>query len=250
MGTALLLALPLLAPAADPKPDFTATAEALAKESQANPGAFQKKYRGKVLEVTGAMQSILFPEHFIMHLDGDPGVPGKKVAVHVVCYLRKDQEDKARPLAKGQLVTIRGKQKDSSVPLLEDCVVVKAGPSTAVPITLSGLVAEWKADKEGTNKKYLKQPVVLRVKVLQAEKQGVTVIWEVTDPDVKGGPQGSATFDAGLDEAFLKGLQKVKAGDVAIILCHSPYASDRPGFQWSVILKEPPPGIKLPGGKK
>jgi len=63
MRTAFLLSLALCsrAPAADPKPDFTLTAQEFGKESQTDKKAFEAKYKNKVVEVTGTVWNTRVP---------------------------------------------------------------------------------------------------------------------------------------------------------------------------------------------
>src|SRR5262249_41991267 len=100
---ALTLALRVSASAADPKPDFTVEAEAYAKESRANPAAFQKKYGGKLVEVTGVVRLTEIPG-FRLRFEGAKADPGKKNELLVAGTVSDAAQDKLRPLAKGQEV--------------------------------------------------------------------------------------------------------------------------------------------------
>jgi hypothetical protein len=249
----LMLLAPAGAAAAEPKeakPDFVVTAEALAKEHKADRKAFAAKYNGKLVEVTGTVFRTR-PSGGDVLLDGYKEKPTDVLtATYVVCDIPPKLQEQLRALAKGQQVTVRGKADGSIVPGLLQCEFVKVGPSPARPFTVAALAAEFKKDRDAARKKYDGKPVVLRVKVLQAKTDGEKVRWSVTDAAGKGGATIDAWADSLFNKDFLKELEKVKAGDVIVLLAEADSLGDPVRLWNAVVLKEPPAGVKLPGDKK
>src|SRR5262245_51452492 len=134
MRTAIALTLALCVPAtaADPKPDFTLTAQEFGKEYQADKKAFEAKYKNKVVEVTGTVWNTRVPR-------GDVLLHGNKmkdafIGEYVSCTPAEKFDEQLRGLARGQQVTVRGKT-NGDFPSLGDCEFVKVRPSTAIPAT-------------------------------------------------------------------------------------------------------------------
>jgi hypothetical protein len=247
----LALSLPLCAFAADTKPDFTVTAEEFSKEAETNKDAFRQKYKNKVVEVTGTVWTTRVPRGDVL-LNGYKKDPKDFVPALVSCMPSASLEAKLRSLAKGQQVTLRGTQVDAGFPGLEKCEFVKVGPSPAVAVTVSSLAEEFKKDRAAADRKYDAKSVVVRAKVVTAEKDTTKkVMWIVTDADGKGTVKIPAWADSFLNDKFLKQLEQVKKDDVIILMGEAQSLGGDPCRLWDcVVLKEPPDGVKLPGDKK
>jgi|SRR5579883_107459 len=245
----LVLLTPAGTFAADPKPDFTVTAQDFGKQYQTDANAFRKKYAGTVVELTGTVWTTNpAKRHVLLH--------GNKMkdtffGEYIPCHMPEKLQEQLRGLAKGQQVTFRGKYpKTAAFPGLEECEIVKLGPSTAIPVTVESLVAEFKKDPDAARKKYDEKSVVVRVKVLDAKTDDDKVRWSVADVAGKGGTKIEAWADSYLEKKFLTELEKVKAGDVLVLIAEASPLGDPVRLWDAVVVKEPPTGVKLPGGKK
>ena len=98
------------------------TAIKLIKEYQNNEIAFEKKYVGKTLLVSGVIDDIssYYGSNYISISDGDSWV-------NVDCYLRYSEEDKAAEYNTGDYITIMGKCTGESWgdPQLSSCEIIK-----------------------------------------------------------------------------------------------------------------------------
>lgn len=253
---ALVVFAHLTARADDPKapaPDFKLTAEAFAKEAKearTDAKAFVAKYKGKTVEIDGTVSQVTVPDRVLMFTGyKEKGAVG--LGERAAALVPEKLDAQLRALALGQQVTVRGTfTRTNAIAALDKCEIVKAGPSTAVPTTVAALEAEFKKNRDAAEKKYDKKSVVVRVKVVESKLDSSKVLWTVTDPTAKGAPQVPAWADPLLDKKFQEQLQQVKAGDVVILMGQA-----RPLFGsfdlWDcAVLKEPPPGVKLPGAKK
>ncbi|MCI0705671.1 MAG: hypothetical protein L0241_31815 [Planctomycetia bacterium] len=250
----LVFTFALCGVAVDPKLDFTVTAESLAKEYKADGKAAKAKYAGKVVEVTGTVETtnldgITRPP--IVWLNGyrekPTDITQAKILVNIAT---KDLEPKVRPLAKGQQVVIRGTMDNQTVPALDKCEFVKIGPSTAMPVTVAGLEAEFKKNRDAAWKKYNDKSVVVKAKVVKIKKDDKTFIWTVTDPTGKGTVQLKAYCEVRTNEKLQEELSAIKVNDVIILLADADHLGEPVRFWNAMVLKEPPPGVKLPGDKK
>jgi hypothetical protein len=160
-------------------------------------------------------------------------------------------ESQRRALAQGQQVTIRGRQVDGTHPALGDCEFVEVGPSTAIPVTVSSLAAEFKENTEAANKKYThEKSVVLRAKVVAV---GVTewkhTRWTITDVGGEGVKIDAYPVHPESNEKLREELRQVKASDVLVLMCQAYDGVNTASLRQCVILREPPAGVKLPGEK-
>lgn len=94
----------------------------LIKEYQNNEIAFEKKYVGKTLLVSGVIDDIssAYGSNYISISDGDSWI-------NVDCYLRSSEEDKAAEFNTGDYITIKGKCTGESWgdPQLSSCEIIK-----------------------------------------------------------------------------------------------------------------------------
>jgi hypothetical protein len=101
------------------------TAEQLARDYQADERAADKKYKGKVLLLSGEVVAA-------WSVDGDVRVMLKGIAPAklVVLEFKRAFQDRARSLNSGQPVTVKGRSAGlvSDFPWVRDCELVKSGP--------------------------------------------------------------------------------------------------------------------------
>jgi hypothetical protein len=240
--------------AADEKPDFTVTAEEFAKEFNADSAAFERKYVGKTVEVTGSVRART--AHLLrVVLFGAKKKPTDAVDIGVSCEVPAKLDEQLRGLAREQQLTVRGKCVRANYPKLTECEFVKVGPSPALPMTVSGLVGEFKKDFRVARKAYDNKAVVARVEVLAAKNANGELRWTVADAGAKDGAKIEARVGSLIDGAFenkkfMAELEKVKPGDVVILSGYLAAEYDPLLLTYAVVLKEPPAGVKLPGDKK
>jgi hypothetical protein len=234
--------------AADEKPDHVVTAKDFAKEYQDDKKAFVAKYGGKTVEMSGTVWAPR-PSGGDVLLYGNEK-KGEFSGTFIPVGAPAKLQDQLRALSQGQQVTVRGKVPVKTVfPGLEQCELVKIGPSTAIPVTLAALAAEYKKDTKAAEKKYTDRFVVVRVKVLDAKAANDKVTWTVTDAVGKDGPKVEANAFTQFSDKLLGELKAVKPGDTVVLM--SPVI-DAGGvtLHGAFLLKEPPAGVKLPGDKK
>lgn len=110
----------------DAAPDLSVVAERIVADYTANEVSADQKYKGKLIEVTGAVDSIgkdLFDHPYVT-----VGSGGEEFELTVQCALRNGQESAAAGLSKGQMVKLRGNCRGKMMNVqFDDCVVVAAG---------------------------------------------------------------------------------------------------------------------------
>ncbi|MDY3553245.1 hypothetical protein R5W24_002339 [Gemmata sp. JC717] len=247
----VLGAFAVAAPAADEKPDFTLTAEAYAREYVTDKKAFATKYKGKTVELTATVWNMRLGSGDVL-LNGKPDAK----MLEAICFsaLPSKLEDPLRSLSRGQAVTVRGKQADSR-PGLVGCEFVKIGPSTAIPVTLAGAIAEFKKNATAAEKKFGGKSVVTRAKVVEvkADELKGELKLVVTDAAGKGATKVEAVngiFTTLQDRKMVLEVLKLKAGDVVVLMGEPQFLANELRLDQIFLLKEPPPGVKLPGDKK
>jgi hypothetical protein len=107
------------------KAEKTISAVALFEAYSSNEAAADDEYKGKILEVTGVIDSVgkgLFDKIYIALKENNT----QFTLGAVRCNVTEDAEDDAKKLSKGQRVTIRGKCDGQAGPIvkIEDCVIV------------------------------------------------------------------------------------------------------------------------------
>jgi len=132
--------------------DFTLDAKAWKEEWKKDSAAAGAKYRGKVIELSGAVDSA----------DQDPfGAvgyvfllgPGDDQGVRCATV---DKEPWAK-VSPGSKVKIKGVAPDADLGMdggLVKCVITEAGPNPAIVTSARQLAADFTADREGAKKKY------------------------------------------------------------------------------------------------
>lgn len=144
--------------------DFTLTAEAFYKEYQADKGAAERKYKGKVIELTGETDGHgrnISEEAFV-------SLKVEKQLIGVRCFTADDQPwGKA---VKGQKVKVKGKWPEFTISAaLVYCVFVETGEYKGISITAAALAKEYEADRAATVKKYDHKHLVLSGEVAAKE---------------------------------------------------------------------------------
>ncbi len=166
----------------DVKPDFTLTAEAFQKEYSDDKVAAEKKYKGKVIELSGEV-------HTIGRLGGDTpyiGLKAGKELLGVPCATA-DQQPWGTAVP-GQVVKLKGRwPKDAYGVALTQCVFTDKGKYKAVPVTAAELAKEFEADPKATVAKYDKKHLVLSGEVAAKEfnSAGAATITFKTDGKIK-----------------------------------------------------------------
>ena len=106
-------------------PELRIEARQIVADYTANEVLADQKYKGKLIEVTGAIDSIskdLFDRPFVTVGSGE------ELELTVQCSLRNDQEGNAAKLFKGETVRVRGHCGGKMMNVqFDDCVVVAAG---------------------------------------------------------------------------------------------------------------------------
>ncbi len=148
-------------PAAAPadKPEVKTTAEGLAKEVLADEKAAAEKYKGKVVEVEGA---VAFANAFLgngrmFHLSGAKKKPTDVVGLNLFCVPAAAHKDKVWWLGKGQKVQVVGRVTGvtSSAVYLDQCAVTELEPSPTPRLTAEQLTGEFAKDEAAAKAKYL-----------------------------------------------------------------------------------------------
>ena len=140
--------------------DFSLTAEELQAEYQRDEQAAEKKYKGKIIELSGVVKAVY---------NDAPGIIGLVAAKRTLGFpcVMIEKEPWAR-VAPGQTVKLRGPWAPyGEHPALYDCVIVEAGPNPAVVLTAAKLADEYAADPDGVTKKYSGKPIILSGEVVE-----------------------------------------------------------------------------------
>lgn len=137
---------------------FTLVAKDFFAECKADPEKATKKYAGKVVEVTGVVVRVvgapLSPNPIIMLNSGEELSP-------VQCMTNDKQP--FLKVSPGQTVKVRGKCTENSARegAVMNCVIVETGPNPAVMASAPELAKQFKADKDGAEKKYDRKYVIV-----------------------------------------------------------------------------------------
>jgi hypothetical protein len=129
-------------------PDYALTVKEYLAEFKKDKKAAEKKFDGKIVELTGVVASVGMEgaQHPILTFFGDDDEPCN--------FVTADKEPWVR-VAPGQKVKFKGKDVSSyGRPRLVDCVLVDAGKYEAVKVSAAELATEYEKDKTATNSKY------------------------------------------------------------------------------------------------
>jgi hypothetical protein len=236
------------------KVDFTLTMDDFMKEWHKDSEAATRKYRNKVIEISGRVDSCNISKT-TRDVNVGPSQPPNKEPERERSFpvpLDKSEWDKEqglRALSRGQSITLRGVGGDGNLTgTFDNMKIVKLGPSTAKPITLRAIAENLKDDTK--KKEFDVVDVLARVKVVEpASSDAKHIYWVIVDAEGES-PQfwlGGRLVGSDLATEELKAL---KPGDVVLILGQVEWATDKPSIQSARLLKEPPAGVKLPEHKK
>lgn len=197
-------------------------AEVVANESQNDPLAADRKFKGKTLIVEGPVKRL--------YRRPVPGA-GVVVAVTVVgapsavqpegtivhCECRPEDEKRALELSPGQTVHIHGRCEESAI-APRNCTIESAGPDPSVRVSAAELVAEFLADQKAAEAKYKGKPLTLTDAVVERKYGGanngrLVLVFE---------PKKSVAVTAKWPEsgaADQKQFAAVKPGDRVTIKC-------------------------------
>ncbi len=147
----------------DAKPDFSLTAKVLCEEHEKTPqNAFNTKYEGKVVEVTGLVcgvgRNTSDAPYLLVAASADS-------LEQVQCFTAK--EDPWGRVAPGQTVKLKGRCEHTGLLTLSGCVILEASGPEAVAVTAQQLVQEYEADPKGASDKYKGRHLKLSGEVLK-----------------------------------------------------------------------------------
>jgi hypothetical protein len=162
--------------------DFKLTAEAFHKEYEADRVAAAKKYKDKVIELSGEVDSVG------RNIGGDAYITLKvdKQLIGVMC-MTVDEFPWTKAV-KGQKIKIKGRWPEFTIAAgIINCVFVETGEYQAIVKSVDELAKEWAADAEATVKKYDKKHMILSGEVAAKEynSAGAATITLKTDGKVK-----------------------------------------------------------------
>jgi hypothetical protein len=151
-------------PKTEPPPVVAVSAEDLFKEYKADRNATNKKYHGKLVEVSGPVDSAGSDNVHELPLVYLRATDKKGTLDWIECYFAATDEQPVNRLCKDQPVKIRGAIREDWIGLgvpLFNCTVVEQGPDPAIPISAVQLTKEYAADKEAADKKYDKKILII-----------------------------------------------------------------------------------------
>jgi len=141
-------------------PDFSLSAEELEAEYQMDKQAAEKKYKGKIIELSGVVERLYGDEPAFI------GLHAGKRRLGLPCVMT-DKEPWAR-VARGQTVKLRGSwATQGDLPALYDCMIVDAGPNSAVLLSAAKLAEEYAADPKSVANRYNDKAVILSGEVVE-----------------------------------------------------------------------------------
>lgn len=177
--------------------------EAFAVEIKTDAKAAAAKFKGKVIEMSGPVVGVFRNFGDVQYL----GLESKTAGTLGVTCVTKDQKLFGK-VFKGQEVTVRGRYPDTQYGFqIEDCEIVKKGPSPALTYTAEEMAAEWAKDKDAAAKKWKDKPIVVSGEVADKKASDVGAV----SLFLKAG--GGKRVDVGFT-AFEKEIAgKFKAGD-------------------------------------
>jgi hypothetical protein len=157
-------------------PAQSITAEALAKEHQADPKTADALYRGKRLLISGQLEDVEpFPTGLVVHIAGLPSDPAKMFPGRSLrCDFVAAASSKIAGLAKGQRLTFTGKcdgDHGGFVDLLE-CELLEVGPDPTVRVTAAQLTRDFLTDENTADGRYKDRAVLVEGTVVGLKEDG------------------------------------------------------------------------------
>jgi len=141
------------------KPDFTLTADEIVKELTKDEKAGQQKFSGKLVEITGEVDSVQVTNEpwARVWLKGS----GKHPAIF--CVVSTDQVPKASQLSRKQKVKLTGTagEKLGTYSDLDKCSLIELDKSNVIRITSEDFAKEFTADKKAAMSKYTDKDLII-----------------------------------------------------------------------------------------
>jgi uncharacterized protein (DUF1330 family) len=156
------------------KPDFTVTEPDLLKEYNADKQSAKTKYGGKILEVTGIVNSVendnsTWPQ---LHVNLCEKIDFEHIFSVIKCFFPEKEKGRVLAMFKGQRVTIRGRWTEMGAYIrLNECTVIKAEPDPAISITAVELTKAAASNEETAKKKYNDKYLIVEGVVAKTEKK-------------------------------------------------------------------------------
>ncbi|WP_020468333.1 hypothetical protein [Zavarzinella formosa] len=228
---------------------FKLTSKELAEAFIKSETAYGSKYGGKVVEMTGLIQTVHLDKDFksgTRIVIGLEGATNPKTSTTFQVYIHvgaadKDKFQGQKEFAKGQELTVRGIARKDAL-AVQQCEIVSAGPNPAIPFTVAGLSAAL-ATGDGASK-YQDKPVVIYAKVLKVVHKESQVMFTIKDPNAANGPEIVASIPA-IHDTVVKELMQTKAGTVLYLIGNVDKRIS--GGIWHFrILNSPPTGVTVP----
>jgi hypothetical protein len=176
-------------PEASSEPEFSVTAEALAREYETDSAAADRKYKGKWMLVEGPMEDVeLSPSGYVtVTLKGFALEANKDRPGHIV---RGDflptETGRLADLTPGQQIQFKGKcdgafkgEEAHDSPFVEflGCQLVVVGPDPSLPVTAAQLTGEYVRNEKAADAKYKDKYLVIEGTVVELqEKDGLLAI--------------------------------------------------------------------------
>jgi len=147
--------------------------EEFAAEVKKDEKAAAAKYKGKLIETSGKVVSVVrggFGGGASIRL------PSKTAGIRgVSCFLK--EENVFGKVVKGQEVTVRGRYPDKQYGFqIEDCDIVKKGPSPALTYTADEFVAEWAKDRRAAAEKWKDKPIIVSGLIIESKASDVGAV--------------------------------------------------------------------------
>jgi predicted small lipoprotein YifL len=146
------------------KPDYVLTAEAVAEEFSKDREATQKKYRGKLVELTGVLdrpgQTALGEGYFLL--------VGTTKEPFVQCVLEKEKEPWKKALP-GQTVVLRVRGAEVGDGFYDGQIVDVKGKASSPSLTADQLAKEFAADPKAADDQYGGKFLLVTGEVLRAD---------------------------------------------------------------------------------
>ncbi|HYH68786.1 MAG TPA: hypothetical protein VD866_29100 [Urbifossiella sp.] len=146
-------------PKAEPEPAIKLTAAAFEAECVQDEAAAQKKYKGKVVELSGTVKLVFYDADFKAVVVALKPASDKN---SLGTGLRIDDPAVYGGLGIGQTVVVRGKVDNTRAPgWLLNCVVVEKGADTIIRVNATDLAKENTANADATRAKYTEKTLVV-----------------------------------------------------------------------------------------
>jgi hypothetical protein len=197
-------------PPADAPPALTVAPGELTKDYNADEADADKRYKDKVLEISGVIQ-----EGFLSAPDAverDVSVEGDEPTHFIFCRFVASAAPRVTNLTKGQQIKLRGKCAGMRMPVfLIDCELIDVGPDPAAPVTAAELAREFAKDKKAAEEKYKGKQLLIEGVVVRTEVEERGIRRAYLEGFNENADQ-SILINAGFHYAQLKDLVGLKKG--------------------------------------